>query len=131
MSLPHNIAGSIHAQDILDALNLVEGDVVGGAVQVLDRGHPVRPGRDGEDAAGFADAYRELAPGIAARTSLSGPAEVVVREKTALVLTPGLRPHADEILGAAEIRNYAAFKAWVADGCFPEGACPTSASRTP
>jgi len=87
--------------------------------------------RSPDAAARFADAYRELAPGIAARTSLSGAAEVVVREKTALVLTPDLRPYADEILGAAEIRSYAAFDAWVADGCFPEGACPTRASRTP
>jgi hypothetical protein len=84
-----------------------------------------------QSAARFADAYRALAPGIAARTSLSGPAEVVVSGKTALVLTPQVRPFGDEILRSSEIRSYADFKAWVADRCFPESQCPTLASRVP
>ncbi len=77
----------------------------------------------------FAVAYGALAPGIAARTSLSGAAEVTVRDKTALVLTPNLRPFADEILAGAEIRSYTDFKAWVAGKCFPESACPTRKER--
>ncbi|MFI5316415.1 MAG: hypothetical protein ACHQ6T_11995 [Myxococcota bacterium] len=84
-----------------------------------------------ESAQRFAAAYRELAPAIAARTPLSGTAEVVVRDATALVVTPGARPGADELLRASEIRSYLDFKAWVADGCFPETACPTHASRMP
>lgn len=83
-----------------------------------------------DDAARFAAAYRELAPGIAARTRLSGPAEVSVREKTALVLTPNLRPFADEILRESRVRSYRHLREWLADGCFPESACPgASASR--
>jgi hypothetical protein len=82
-------------------------------------------------AARFADAYRALAPGIAARTSLSGPADVVVREKTALVLTPALRPFTEEILSGASVRGYLDLRAWVADACFPESQCPTRAAKTP
>jgi hypothetical protein len=82
-------------------------------------------------AARFAEAYRSLTPGIAARTSLSGPAEVTVRDKTALVLTPKLRPFAREILADATVRGYRDLRTWVSDGCFPETACPTRESRTP
>ncbi len=73
----------------------------------------------------FADAYRALTPAIAAQTKLSGPAAVVVRDRTALVVTPGLRPRADELLRGAEIRSFANLESWVASGCFPEAECPT------
>jgi hypothetical protein len=84
-----------------------------------------------ESAERFAAAYRELAPAIAARTPLSGPAEVVVRDTSALVVTPGVRAQSDELLRASEVRSYADFKAWAADGCFPETACPTRDHRVP
>jgi hypothetical protein len=79
----------------------------------------------------FAAAYRALAPGIAARTPLSGPAEVIVRDRSALVVTPGARAASDELLRASEVRSYGDFKAWVADGCFPARDCPTRSARIP
>jgi len=82
-----------------------------------------------ESAERFAAAYRALAPGIAARAPLSGPAEVVVRDTSALVVTPGVLTQSDELLRASEVRSYADFKAWVADGCFPEKSCPTRDTR--
>ena len=77
-----------------------------------------------EAAERFAAAYRALAPGIAGRTRLSGPVEVVVRGRAALVVTPGLRPQADELLAHAEVRSFENLESWVASGCFPEDACP-------
>ncbi|HTO56089.1 MAG TPA: hypothetical protein VMR50_22095 [Myxococcota bacterium] len=81
--------------------------------------------KSNEAAQRFADAYRALAPGIAARTKLSGPAEVVVRDQTALVVTPGLRARADEWIQKSEVRSYSSFVDWVGGGCFPDEACPT------
>jgi len=78
-----------------------------------------------ESAQRFASAYGALAPEIAARTPLSGPAEIVVRDRTALVVTPGVRAQADALLRGAEIRSYARFVDWVADQCFPDNACPS------
>lgn len=72
----------------------------------------------------FAEAYRALAPEIAARTRLSGPAEVVVRGRTALAVTPGLRARADELLRSAEVRAFSDLGSWIAAGCFPEDGCP-------
>jgi hypothetical protein len=78
-----------------------------------------------EAAQRFADAYRPLTAGIAARTKLSGPAEILVQDRTALVVTPGLRAHAEAWLAKAEIRSYTKFSEWVGDRCFPDEACPT------
>ena len=72
----------------------------------------------------FAAAYRELAPGIAARTKLSGPAQVVVHDLTALVVTPGLAPRADALRSASTVRSYESFRDWVGDRCFPDETCP-------
>lgn len=79
----------------------------------------------------FAARYRALAPAIAAKTPLSGPAEVVVDGRDALVLTPGLRAQAAWLHGAAEVRGYGSFGDWLADGCFPDPACPAAAGPAP
>jgi len=79
-------------------------------------------------ARGFAERYRALAPAIAARTPLSGPAEVVVAGRDALVVTPGLRAQADWLLSASEVRGYGSFGDWLAGGCFPERECPSPAA---
>ena len=81
-----------------------------------------------EAAERFAKVYDSLAPGIAARTPLRGPAQVVVRGRTALVVTPGLQPRADAILQGAHIRAYEHFSDWVAGGCYPDVACPSRAT---
>jgi hypothetical protein len=78
----------------------------------------------GEAAARFASAYRSIADSIAANAPLSGPPEVIVRERTALVVTPGLVAHAEWIIAASEIRAYASFVEWRRDDCFPESPCP-------
>lgn len=78
----------------------------------------------------FADAYRALAPDVAASTKLSGPVEVVVQDKSALAVTPGLRARAGELLAASQVQSYADFKAWIAGGCFPASKCPATDSRT-
>src|SRR5262249_42871670 len=78
-----------------------------------------------EAAQRFAKAYESLAPVIAQRTPLRGPAQVVVRGRAALVVTPGLLPRAEAILGGSEVRDYEHFSDWVAGGCFPDRACPS------
>jgi hypothetical protein len=78
-----------------------------------------------EAAARFANAYESLAPVVAQRTPLSGPAHVVVQGGTALVVTPGVQPRADAIVQGSEIRAYEHFSDWVAAGCFPDRACPS------
>ena len=78
-----------------------------------------------ESAQRFAAAYGALAPGIAAHTPLRGPAEIVVRDRTALVVTPGLRAQADALLRGAEIRSYSRLVDWLADQCFPDTVCPS------
>jgi hypothetical protein len=75
----------------------------------------------------FAARYRALAPAIAARTPLSGLAEVVVDGRDALVVTPGLRAQAEWLHGASEVRGYGSFAEWLGGGCFPERACPSAA----
>jgi hypothetical protein len=72
----------------------------------------------------FASAYREIAPGVAAHAPLAGRPEVVVRDRTALVVTPGLADAAEWLIGASEVRSYSTFVQWRADGCFPETPCP-------
>jgi hypothetical protein len=72
----------------------------------------------------FAARYEALAPAIAARTKLSGPARVIVQDRTALVLTPGAMPLAAWLVDQSEIRAFADFESWIAAGCFPETACP-------
>jgi hypothetical protein len=78
-----------------------------------------------EAAERFAKAYESLAPVVAERTPLRGRAQVVVRDRAALVLTPGLLPRADAILRGSEVRAYEHFSDWVAGGCFPDRACPS------
>lgn len=78
-----------------------------------------------QDAARFASAYRGIADAIAANAKLSGTPEVIVRDRTALVVTPGLRAFAHAILADSEIRAYARFADWRADDCFPESPCPS------
>jgi hypothetical protein len=85
--------------------------------------------KSSDSAARFAAAYGALAPAIAARAPLSGPAEIVVRDTTALVVTPGVRAEADEILRKAEVRSIPDFKTWVASGCFPASSCPEPTTR--
>lgn len=78
------------------------------------------------DASRFASAYREIADAIAASAKLSGAPEVIVRDRTALVVTPGLRALADAILANSEIRAYARYADWRRDDCFPESPCPVA-----
>ena len=78
-----------------------------------------------EAAQRFAAAYGDQAAAIAARAPLSGPVALTVSGSTALAVTPGVRARADELLHASEIRSYGDFRAWLADGCFPESGCPT------
>jgi hypothetical protein len=82
-----------------------------------------------EAAQRFATAYRTIADGVAAHAQLAGPPSVVVRERSALVVTPGLLAHADWLLDASEIRAYAGFAEWRADDCFPESPCPIAAAN--
>jgi hypothetical protein len=77
-----------------------------------------------ESAERFAAAYGARAAEIAGRTRLSGPVAFTVSGSSALAVTPGLRDRADELLHASEIRSYGDFRAWLADGCFPEKGCP-------
>jgi hypothetical protein len=77
-----------------------------------------------ESAQRFAAAYGAQAAGIAGRTKLSGPVVLTVSGSTALAVTPGVRAQTDELLHASEIRSYGDFRAWLADGCFPEKGCP-------
>ena len=82
-----------------------------------------------EAAARFASAYRAIAERIAANAPLSGAPEVVLRDRTALVVTPGLRADAEWILAGSEIRAYASFVEWRNDDCFPERPCPVDAGN--
>jgi hypothetical protein len=77
-----------------------------------------------EAATRFATAYRAIAHAVAANAKLAGAPEVVVRDRTALVVTPALRDQAEWILDASEIRAYASFAEWRRDDCFPESPCP-------
>jgi len=82
---------------------------------------------DSEQAAAeFASAYRAIADAVAANAKLAGVPEVIVRGRTAVVLTPALREHAGWILEASEIRAYASFAEWRQDECFPESPCPVA-----
>jgi hypothetical protein len=83
--------------------------------------------RSADAAEAFAARYRTLAPGIAARAPLSGPAEVAVDGRTALVVTPGVRAQTEWLRGASEVRGYGSFADWLRDGCFPESGCPATA----
>lgn len=75
-------------------------------------------------AARFADAYRAIATRVAANAPLSGLPEVVVRDRSVLVVTPGVSAHVDWLFSSSEIRAYATFVQWRDDGCFPETPCP-------
>ncbi len=80
---------------------------------------------DSDDAAAeFASAYRAIADAVAANAKLAGVPEVIVRGRTAVVVTPALRAHANWILESSEIRAYASFAEWRRDDCFPESPCP-------
>ncbi|HXX46777.1 MAG TPA: hypothetical protein VEN47_01025 [Myxococcota bacterium] len=83
-----------------------------------------------ESAQRFAAAYGARAAEIAGRTRLSGPVALTVSGTSALAVTPGLRGRADELLHASEIRGYTDFRAWLADGCFPEQGCPPPSIST-
>ncbi len=82
-----------------------------------------------EAAAAFAAQYAAIAGRVAANGKLSGTPEVVLRERTALVVTPDLRAHADWLLDASEIRAYASFAEWRADDCFPTAPCPVATAN--
>jgi len=79
-----------------------------------------------EAAASFAPAYTAIAPAIATKSQLSGVPIVVLRDRTALVVTPGLAEAADWLIDASEIRSYRTFVQWRQDGCFPETPCPVT-----
>ena len=78
-----------------------------------------------EAARHFASEYLRVAPAVAANSPLSGTPEVIVRGRSALVITPGASAQADWLLAHSEVRTYHDFLAWRADGCFPETPCPT------
>ncbi|HXZ86291.1 MAG TPA: hypothetical protein VEI82_12455, partial [Myxococcota bacterium] len=79
-----------------------------------------------ESAQRFAAAYGARAAEIAGRTRLSGPVALTVSGSTALAVTPGILSRADELLHQSEVRSYSDFRAWLADGCFPEKGCPAA-----
>jgi hypothetical protein len=81
-----------------------------------------------ESAQRFAAAYGARAAEIAGRTRLSGPVALTVSGSSALAVTPGVSDRADELLHATEIRSYPDFRAWLADGCFPDKSCPPPSS---
>ena len=72
----------------------------------------------------FASRYGSIAPQIAEQAPLSGTPTVILDDRTALVVTPGLIDQAGALLEATEIRSYEDFEAWLADACFPESPCP-------
>ena len=82
-----------------------------------------------EAARAFASAYRAIADAVAANAKLAGTPTVVVRERSALVLTPALFAQADWLFDASEIRAYASFAEWRRDDCFPESPCPIAAAN--
>jgi hypothetical protein len=66
---------------------------------------------------------------VAANSPLSGEPQVIVRERSALVVTPGLGAQADWLFEASEVRGYASFAAWRADDCFPTAPCPVADAK--
>ena len=72
----------------------------------------------------FGTRYGSIAQQIAEQAPLSGTPTVMLDDRTALVLTPGLIDQADSLLEASEIRSYEDFDAWFSDACFPESPCP-------
>lgn len=76
----------------------------------------------------FAMRYAGIAPDIARAARLSGPPQVVLEGRSALVLSPGLDDLAALITGEVEVRAYDSVRAWTADGCFTEGSCPVVTS---
>jgi hypothetical protein len=77
-----------------------------------------------EQAARFAAAYRKILPGIAERAGLSALPEVSLRERGALVRTPLFAELGAALEARLELRPYSSFRAWLADGCFPDPGCP-------
>jgi hypothetical protein len=75
----------------------------------------------------FAIRYREIAPALAAAAGLSGPPQVLLEGRAALVLSPGMRDLATLLREGVEIRAYDTLRAWIEDGCFTEPSCPLSA----
>lgn len=86
---------------------------------------------DAEAARDFAKAYRGVAAAAAERADLPGVPQVVVHNRSALVVSPALHRLAPQILDRAEIRAYGSFRDWVADGCFPEPGCPEESPPNP
>ncbi len=72
----------------------------------------------------FATAYGAIAGAVGAHSRLAGTPEVVLRDRSVLVITPALREHADWLIDTSEIRAYSRFADWRADDCFPESPCP-------
>ena len=77
----------------------------------------------------FASRYGSIARQIAEQAPLSGTPTVILDDRTALVVTPGMIDQAGSLLEATEIRSYDDFDAWFSDACFPESPCPEVDSR--
>lgn len=77
----------------------------------------------------FASRYGSIARQIAEQAPLSGTPTVMLDDRTALVVTPGLIDQGEFLLEATEIRSYEDFDAWFSDACFPESPCPEVASH--
>ena len=77
----------------------------------------------------FASRYGSIAQQIAEQAPLSGTPTVMLDDRTALVVTPGLIDQAGALLEATEIRSYQDFDAWFSDACFPESPCPEVESQ--
>ncbi len=79
---------------------------------------------DANAAARFARRYGKIATRIGEHSRLSGTPRVLVSQRNALVLTPGLLDLATLVQSESEIRSYSSLSEWIAGDCFPESPCP-------
>ena len=71
----------------------------------------------------FGKRYRAMTASVLAHGGQLAAAPVPLRrERTVVVVTPGLRDNLDALF-AAEVRTFADFDAWLASGCFPQTKC--------
>ena len=71
----------------------------------------------------FTERYRAIAAAVLAHGGQLAAAPVPIRrERTVVVVTPGLRDNLDALF-AADVRTFTDFDAWLASGCFPQTKC--------
>lgn len=79
--------------------------------------------RSPEAAAGFAEAYRALAPAAFEETGFAASADLHVEEEIVWIVPPALAELTSLLKDETEIRSYDDFRDWVAGGCFPQSSC--------